>query len=161
MGEPITWALIGTKVIGGVMGARNAKKSAHMQAQSYERKALATQIETEQASQDRGRAYSLAMSTENANQAAYGRSGGGGTGRALAQNQLSSYNRDNTRILTAGNNQAANLNQSASNARTQGNMDMMSGYINTAGTALSDYKKANKTNPKSKGVKSNPTSGFG
>ena len=98
------------------------------------------------------------MSTESAGQAAYGRTGGGGTGRALAQNQLSSYNRDSSRILTAGDNQAKELNQSASNTRTSGNMAMMSGYVNTAGQALGDYQTYTKTGIP-KGVKQKSPSG--
>ena len=47
MGDPVTMALMAVKVGGGIMEARNAKKSANMQAQSYERQALATQIETD------------------------------------------------------------------------------------------------------------------
>jgi hypothetical protein len=158
MGDPVTMALMAVKVGGGIMAARNAKKSAHLQAQSYERQALATQIETEQASADRSRQYRAAMATESANQAAYGRTGAGGTGRALAQNQLSSWKRDADRIYSAGDNQARALNQSASNTRTQGNMDMMSGYISTAGTALGDYNTYKQTSTP-KGVKSKSPSG--
>ena len=157
MGDPVTMALMAVKVGGGIMAARNAKKSANLKAQSYDRQAITTQIETEQASADRSRQYRSAMATESANQAAYGRTGSGGTGRALAQNQLSSWKRDADRIYNAGDNQARALNQSASNTRTQGNMDMMSGYISTAGTALGDYDKYRKSKPK--GVKS-PTPGF-
>jgi len=152
MGDPITAAMIGAKVIGGVMESRNAKKMANLEAQSYERQAIATQIETEQASSDRLRVYRDNMSTETALQGAYGRTGGGGTGRALARNQLTTYGRDVNRIQQAGTNQAAALNQSASNTRTSGNMAMMSGYINTAAGALGDYNKYVKTAPK--GVKS-------
>ena len=158
MGDPVTIALMAVKVGGGIMAAKNAKKSAHLQAQSYHRKALATQIETEQASADRSRQYRSAMATEAANQAAYGRTGSGGTGKALAQNQLSSWKRDADRIYSAGDNQARALNQSASNTRTQGNMDMMSGYISTAGTALGDYQTYTKTGIP-KGVKSKSPSG--
>jgi len=154
MGDPVTMALMAVKVGGGIMEARNAKKQSQMQAQSYERQAIATQIETEQAAGNRARQYADAMSTESAGQAAYGRTGGGGTGRALAQNQLSSYNRDSSRILTAGDNQAKELNQSASNTRTSGNMAMMSGYVNTAGQALGDYNKFKKGQIPPKGVKS-------
>ena len=154
MGDPVTMAMMAVKVGGGIMEARNAKKSANLQAQSYERQAIATQIETEQSASNRARQYADAMSTESAGQAAYGRTGGGGTGRALAQNQLSSYNRDSSRILTAGDNQAKELNQSASNTRTSGNMAMMSGYVNTAGQALGDYNKFKKGQIPSKGVKS-------
>ncbi|QDP67368.1 MAG: hypothetical protein Tp1124SUR272871_48 [Prokaryotic dsDNA virus sp.] len=151
MGDPVTIAMMGAKVVGGVMEARNAKKMANLEAQSYERQALATQIETEQASADRARAYREAMSTEAAAQAAYGRSGAGGTSRALASNQLSAYGRDVNRIQQAGMNQAASLNQSASNTRTSGNMAMTSGYISTAFGALGDwdeYKKGQKTGVK-------------
>ena len=158
MGDPVTMALMAVKVGGGIMEARNAKKQSQMQAQSYERQALATQIETEQAAGNRARQYADAMSTESAGQAAYGRTGGGGTGRALAQNQLSSYNRDSSRILTAGDNQAKELNQSASNTRTQGNMAMMSGYMQTAGGALGDYQTYTQTGIP-KGVKSKSPSG--
>ena len=48
-------------------------------------------------------------------------------------------------------NQAASLNQSASNTRTSGNMAMTSGYISTAFGALGDwdeYKKGQKTGVK-------------
>ena len=107
------------KVGGGIMEARNAKKQSQMQAQSYERQAIATQIETEQAAGNRARQYADAMSTESAGQAAYGRTGGGGTGRALAQNQLSSYNRDSSRILTAGDNQAKELSKFIMNTREE------------------------------------------
>jgi hypothetical protein len=158
MGDPVTIAMIGAKVVGGVMESRNAKKMANLEAQSYERQALATQIETEQASSDRARAYREAVSTETALQGAYGRTGGGGTGRALRQNQLSSYGRDVNRIQQAGTNQAAALNQSASNTRTSGNMAMMSGYINTAAGALGDYNTYIKTD-KPKGVKQKSPTG--
>ena len=120
MGDPVTMALMAVKVGGGIMEARNAKKSANMQAQSYERQALATQIETEQAAGNRARQYADAMSTES-----------------------------------AGDNQAKELNQSASNARTQGNMAMMSGYMQTAGGALGDYQTYTQTGTP-KGVKTNP-----
>lgn len=157
MGNPITIAMIGAKVVGGVMESRNAKKMANLEAQSYERQAIATQIETEQASSDRARAYREALSTETALQGAYGRTGSGGTGRALARNQLTAYGRDVNRIQQAGTNQAAALNQSASNTRTSGNMSMMSGYISTAAGALGDYKKYIKTDPKgTKSKKSDP-----
>lgn len=159
MGDPVTIGLTVAKGIGTVMEARSAKKMANLEAQSYERQALATQIETEQASADRARAYREAMSTEAAAQAAYGRSGAGGTSRALASNQLSAYGRDVNRIQQAGMNQAASLNQSASNTRTSGNMSMMSGYISTATGALGDwdeYRKGQKT-----GVKTNPKSPTG
>ena len=141
MGDPVTIAMIGAKVVGGVMEARNAKKMANLEAQSYERQALATQIETEQASADRARAYRDNIATETALQGAYGRTGAGGTGRALARNQLSAYGRDVNRIREAGTNQAAALNQSSSNVRTSGNMSMTSGYISTAFGALGDYNK--------------------
>jgi hypothetical protein len=158
MGDPITIAMIGAKVVGGVMESRNAKKMANLEAQSYERQAIATQIETEQASSDRARAYREALSTETALQGAYGRTGSGGTGRALARNQLTAYGRDVNRIQQAGTNQAAALNQSASNTRTSGNMAMTSGYISTAAGALGDYQTYTKTGIP-KGVKQKSPTG--
>jgi hypothetical protein len=158
MGDPITIAMIGAKVVGGVMESRNAKKMANLEAQSYERQAIATQIETEQASSDRARAYREALSTETALQGAYGRTGSSGTGRALARNQLTAYGRDVNRIQQAGTNQAAALNQSASNTRTSGNMAMTSGYISTAAGALGDYQTYTKTGIP-KGVKQKSPTG--
>ncbi len=106
---------------------------------------LFTQKETEQAAGDRLRAYRDNIATETALQGAYGRTGAGGTGRALARNQLSAYGRDVNRIREAGTNQAAALNQSSSNVRTSGNMAMTSGYISTAFGALGDYNAYKQT----------------
>jgi len=158
MGDPVTIAMIGAKVVGGVMESRNAKKMANLEANAYETQALATEKETEQAAGDRLRAYRDNIATETALQGAYGRTGAGGTGRALARNQLSAYGRDVNRIREAGTNQAAALNQSSSNVRTSGNMSMTSGYISTAAGALGDYNTYIKTDTP-KGVKQKSPTG--
>ena len=125
------------KVGGAIMEGRQQKKMANIQAQSYERQAVRSDIEAAQAASDRLRAMRAAISEQEAGQVAYGRSiTAGGTSRALSDYQRGYGMRDVKRIQEAGKFQSEELSRSASNVRVQGRMAMQRSYLKAGGALL-------------------------
>ena len=158
MGDPVTMMMVAStvmKVGGAIMEGRQQKKMAQMQAASYERQAIRSDIESAQAASDRLRLMRSAISEQTAGQAAYGRSiTGGGTSRALTDYQRGYGMRDVERIREAGKFQSQELSRSASNVRVQGRMAMQSSYLKAGGALLGAFDPKLSGPP---GVKTTPT----
>jgi hypothetical protein len=156
MGDPtMLIAMTVMKVGGAIMEGRQQKKMAQMQAQSYERQAVRSEIEAAHAASDRLRQLRSAISEQTAGQAAYGRSiTAGGTSRALSDYQRGYGMRDVSRIEEAGKFQSEELSRSASNVRVQGRMAMQSSYLKAGGALLGAFDPKLSGAP---GVKTTPT----